>query len=335
MTSAELLHKAVEPLTDLLRKDPVGGWKIIMDRFDEYSVRRFLKEQTLLSESAIEMIGLVENLESRMMTSFIQSFIEMFNISPSVTYWEIPGGSYHIPEAFRPGLEDKIRFNSWVTGIEWSKSGGGRAKVHVHGGDTVEGDVVLVTIPFTALRFVDIDPLLSHAKRKAIRELHYDASSKVLLEFNSRFWEHEDGIYGGGSVTDNPNRFMYYPHDGMGGSGGGVVLASYTWAEDALRWDSLSPEYRYEFALEGMVKLHGEAIRKAFVGGAYQSWMDDPYALGEAAIFAPGQLTHLQGAIEQQEGNVYFAGEHCSLRHAWIEGAIDSAIRASLAINES
>ncbi len=121
----------------------------------------------------------------------------------------------------------------------------------------------------------------------------------------------------------------------MGGNGGGVVLASYTWAEDALRWDSLSPKYRYEFALEGMVKIHGEGIRKAFVGGAYQSWMDDPYALGEAAIFAPGQLTHLQSAIERQEGNVYFAGEHCSLRHAWIEGAIDSAIRASLAINEA
>jgi len=35
MTSTELLHKAVEPLTDLLRKDPANGWDLIKSRFDE------------------------------------------------------------------------------------------------------------------------------------------------------------------------------------------------------------------------------------------------------------------------------------------------------------
>ena len=332
-TATDLLHAAVAPLVDLLQKDPENGWDLIREKFGEFSVRRFLKEQTLYSETAIEMIGVIENLESRMMTSFIQSFIEMFNINPSVKYHEVVGGTDNFSEAFRPALEDSITFGALVKGIEWSASGGG-VKVHIHNMEPVTGDVLLVTIPFTALRFVDIQPLLSHEKRKAIRELHYDAASKVLLEFDYRFWEHDDGIYGGGSVTDLPNRFMYYPHDGMGGNGGGVVLAAYTWAEDALRWDSLAPELRYEFALDGMAKIHGNSIRKAYVGGAYQSWMDDPYALGESAIFAPGQLEHLQAAIEQQEGNIHFAGEHCSLRHAWIEGAIDSAIRSALAINE-
>jgi monoamine oxidase len=331
-TSSSLLHEAVRPLMELLEADPENGWDIIRNKFDEYSVRRFLKEQTLYSEAAIEMIGVIENLESRMMTSFIQSFIEMFNINPSVKYSEVVGGTDLFTESFRPNLEDCITFGAWVKGIEWSPTGSG-VKVHIRDMPTVTGDVLLVTIPFTSLRFVDINPLLSHEKRKAIRQLHYDASSKVLLEFDYRFWEHDDGIYGGGSVTDLPNRFMYYPHDGMGGDGGGVVLASYTWAEDALRWDSLAPELRYEFALDGMAKIHGEGIRKSYVGGAYQSWMDDPFALGEAAIFAPGQMNQLQSAIEKQEGNIHFAGEHCSLRHAWIEGAIDSAIRSALKIN--
>jgi thiamine pyrophosphate-dependent enzyme len=34
-----------------------------------------------------------------------------------------------------------------------------------------------------------------------------------------------DGIVGGGSVTDNPNRFIYYPSHPVPGSPGGVVLA--------------------------------------------------------------------------------------------------------------
>ena len=65
--------------------------------------------------------------------------------------------------------------------------------------------------------------------------------------------------------------------------------------------------------------------------------MQNPYAFGEAAIFSPGQLNLLQGAIEQPEwdGKAHFAGEHTSLKHAWIEGAIESGIRAALEVNET
>lgn len=30
---------------------------------------------------------------------------------------------------------------------------------------------------------------------------------------------------------------------------------------------------------------------------------------------------------------MHFAGEHTSLKHAWVEGAIESAIRAALEVN--
>jgi monoamine oxidase len=33
------------------------------------------------------------------------------------------------------------------------------------------------------------------------------------------------------------------------------------------------------------------------------------------------------------EGPVHFAGEHTSLKHAWIEGALGSAVRAALEVN--
>jgi monoamine oxidase len=141
-----------------------------------------------------------------------------------------------------------------------------------------------------------------------------------------------DHLFGGGSVTDNPNRFVYYPSHPVPGSAGGVVLASYSWADDAARWDSMEDAERYAYALRGLVAIHGERIRRFFVGGATQSWMRNPYAFGEAAVFTPWQLTQLHPHIPTPEGPVHFAGEHTSLKHAWVEGAIESAVRAALEV---
>jgi monoamine oxidase len=37
----------------------------------------------------------------------------------------------------------------------------------------------------------------------------------------------------------------------------------------------------------------------------------------------------LHDAIVEPEGRVFFAGEHTSLHHAWIQGAIESGLRAA------
>lgn len=39
--------------------------------------------------------------------------------------------------------------------------------------------------------------------------------------------------------------------------------------------------------------------------------------------------------VVRAEGPVHFAGEHVSLKHAWIEGAVETAVRAAIAVNEA
>ena len=85
--------------------------------------------------------------------------------------------------------------------------------------------------------------------------------------------------------SDNPNRFVYYPSHPVPDSPGGVVLASYVWADDAARWDSMDDDERYAFALRGLVALHGERILPFYRSGATQSWLRNPYVFGEAAVF--------------------------------------------------
>ncbi|MEV3988327.1 NAD(P)/FAD-dependent oxidoreductase [Streptomyces sp. NPDC049837] len=165
---------------------------------------------------------------------------------------------------------------------------------------------------------------LSEAQRT-----HYAANAWV-----SRDQPEAAGVIGGGSVTDNPNRFMFNPSHPVPGSAGGVVLASYSWADDARRWDAYDDEARYALALRGMQEVYGRRLEVFFTGvGRTQSWQRDPYAYGEASVLLPGQHTEILLDMRTPEGPLHFAGCHTSVKPAWIEGALESAVRAALEVH--
>ena len=196
------------------------------------------------------------------------------------------------------------------------------------------GDYAVCTLPFSVLADVEATPEWSHGKRKAIRELNYNASTKILFQTRTRFWERSDGIVGGTTATDLPIRRMVYPSHSDPAEARGTLLASYTWGQDALRWEAMDPETRVEEALGQVAKIHPEVVDEFEVGTSH-AWYEDPYAGGAFALFDPGQESLLQADIQAPEGRVYFAGEHCSLWHAWIQGALESGIRAARQIHEA
>lgn len=114
------------------------------------------------------------------------------------------------------------------------------------------------------------------------------------------------------------------------------MLAGYSWSDDAARWDSFEDAERYSYALLNLQSVHGRRIEVFYTGaGQTQSWLRDPYACGEAAVYAPHQMTSFHLDVVRPEGPVHFAGEHVSLKHAWIEGAVETAVRAALAVHEA
>ncbi|MFI6106610.1 flavin monoamine oxidase family protein [Streptomyces sp. NPDC051310] len=430
--AATILRKALDPVRDEFSHvgpdgkrvdkplpERVQGWARVVQRFGDWSMFRFLTEHAGLDERTVDLVGTLENLTSRLPLSFIHSFTGSSLISPDTAFWELEGGTAVLPDALLGHVRDLVRFDRRVTRIEYfdPERPGGDVR-HVRAGgphvwvDTVsEGrdgpvvreqftaDAAVVTVPFSGLRHVQVAPLMSYAKRRAVTELHYDCATKVLLEFSRRWWEFSeedwkrelgligpdlydayrtgaaaaDGsllgahpsvprgwispaqrvhyaanrhatrdqpeaaqVRGGGSVTDNANRFMFNPSHPVPGSRGGVVLASYSWADDALRWDSLPDEARYPHALSGMQQVYGQRIEVFYTGaGRTQSWLRDPYAYGEASVLLPGQHTELLPAIPAPEGPLHFAGDHTSVKPAWIEGALESAVRAALEVHAS
>jgi monoamine oxidase len=330
-TAAQLWQHALTPITALLEAQGNSAWPEIVANYDRYSTREFL-EVNGWSEGAIEMFGLLADQEALMNASFLELLRE-----DAGNYYsnmiEVDGGMDHLPRAFVPELRRRIRFGAKMIAIDQSAD-----SVTVHyqtaaGRAQVTGDYAIITIPFAVLRHVECLKPFSRPKQQAIRQLHYDASAKILFQCRRRFWEEDENIFGGGTVTDLPIRVMFYP-DHSRETGRGVVLASYTWSEDAQRWGSLSDTDRICQALDDVAEIHPQ-ITAEFEVGVSKMWHDDEFAGGAFALFDPGQQTLLHAHIIKPEGRIHFAGEHASLAHAWIQGAIESGLRAAYEIHSS
>jgi monoamine oxidase len=330
-TAGQMYMKAIQPLIDNLEKNGDSAWNEIVAQYDQYSTREFL-EVNGWSEGMIEMFGLLANQESVMNSSFLELFRE-----DSGNYYtnmvELQGGTDRLPHAFLPELKGDIRFGAKMIAMDQSPD-----DVTIHyqtsaGKFTETGDYAIITVPFPVLRHVEVLKPFTRAKQRAIRQLHYDASAKILFQCKRRFWEEDDGIFGGGTLTDLPIRNLYYPDHGRE-TGRGIILASYTWSEDAQRWGSLKPDDRIVQALDDVAEIHPQ-ITKEFEVGSSWMWHDDEFAGGAFALFDPGQQTLLHDEIVKPEGRIHFAGEHASLYHAWIQGAFESGLRAAIAIHQS
>ena len=195
----------------------------------------------------------------------------------------------------------------------------------------ITGDYLLLTATARATSVMHFIPDLSLKKQKALRAVHYDSSTKIILVFSKPFWE-DQGIRGGRSINDLPSRFIYYPSHSFP-SGLGVLLASYTWSDDAIRFSGLSDEDCLKRALDDISLLHGNWVRNLYVTGVVKKWNHDPYSLGAFALFTPYQMSEFVHTLVNSEGRLVFAGEHTAVPHAWIETGIKSALIAALKIN--
>jgi monoamine oxidase len=330
-TCDQLWEEAIRELREAVERDGDTAWEEIVRHYDQYSLYEFLQVRGW-SEGAIEYYTVMNFLEADLHNACLEVLREDIG-GAYVDMQEIAGGMDRLPNAFYDALQREVRLGAEVHALDQDE-----ASVTVHykteaGRFAAVGDYAIVTVPFSVLRTIEALKPFSHGKQRAIRQLNYAASTKVLFQVRRRFWEEEDGIYGGGTVTDLAIRRMNYPTPDPV-TERGVLLASYTWSQDALQWGAMDEETRLEEALQDVERIHPR-IREEFEVGASHAWYGDRWARGAFALFEPGQQSALQADIVEPEGRIYFAGEHCSLYHAWIQGALESGIRAVREIDEA
>jgi len=330
-TADALWEAAIGDLRTLVEREGPAAWEHIASEYDEYSLYEFLHLRGW-SKGAIEYFTVLNFLEADMHNSLVEILREDLG-GAYVDMQEIEGGMDKLPNAFYADLQDEVRFGAEVHAIGQDDQG-----VEIHykteaNRFTERADFAVITVPFSVLRSIEILQPFSPEKQRAIRQLNYHASTKILFQVRERVWEEDDGIYGGATVTELPIRRMNYPTPDPT-TKRGVLLASYTWGQDALQWGAMDEETRQEEALDDVGRIHPR-IRDMYEVGASHAWYSDRWARGAFAMFTPGQQTELQADIVRPEGRIHFAGEHCSLYHAWIQGALESGIRAAQAIHDA
>ncbi|CAG8749436.1 8087_t:CDS:2, partial [Racocetra fulgida] len=192
-------------------------------------------------------------------------------------------------------------------------------------------DHVIVTAPLGLVRHWDLP-------------LNYAFAGKIFLQFKSRFWEKPPnetganpttsnvGIIGGITHTDLPIRQLIYPsyYQNMSADNPGVLLASYTFNNDAVKYGQFSEEERFELALKDLATIHGAIVYKEWIPGKKhnkaQYWSNDRTIGGAYAEYAVSQIKSL-GAMMRPEESIHWSGEHTDLHWGWTVGALNSAVR--------
>jgi monoamine oxidase len=199
-------------------------------------------------------------------------------------------------------------------------------------------DYVVCAIPYSTLREVEIKPFFSNPKMQAILEFNYVDSQKTLFMCNNRFWEQNTDygrMVGGFSQTDLPIQSIFYPGDHIlcpeiyscSPDEPGVLVASYNYHLNATRVGNMEERLRYELVRKNVEEVHG--LPRGFLNSIVEDqktvvWNNEPYIRGAFAQTLPGQKKLFAYEMLKPEFNqrVYFAGEHVSTKHAWMQGSL-------------
>ena len=240
-------------------------------------------------------------------------------------HWhKIKGGSDLLPNAFAKYLESKIVYNAPVVKIDQTASAARVVCLKAGTPQTFVADSVLVTIPFSVLRKVEL-PALSPRKRDTIKRTHYDAVSRVYLQTRNRFWE-ERGL-NGFAFTQGAIEIWQPTWDQPGPRG---ILMSYARPGEAERIANMKENGRIEATLKQLDGIF-TGLRGNFERGVTKCWTEDEWARGAWAFVG---FSDFATAIVP-EGRVHFAGEHLSPWFSWMQGALQSGLRAVKEIDEA
>ncbi len=240
---------------------------------------------------------------------------------------KIRGGSDRLVEAFAANFSGSIRLGAAVTAVEQVPSG---ARVTSDASTTVVADRVLVTVPVPVLDRIRFQPALSPQKAEAAAGgFDYQAATRVFVRFASRFWE-EDGL-NGWAVTDWPEEVWHPTWDVPGPD---AVLLTYVRADRARDLDARTADDRISTVVAHWEDVFPGVTGEA-AGGVSHSWQDEEWSRGAWAAPTQVQDAELSGALRAPEGPVHFAGEHVSGARGWMQGALESGIRAAREIHEA
>ena len=230
----------------------------------------------------------------------------------------VKGGSSRITDALTEILDGHIRTGMRLTAIHRRAEG---FRLSFTGQPEVDADYVILALPFSVLRQVEMGVDLPPVLRRFIDELELGRNEKLIAGFRHRVWR-QPGGFGIEAWTDLGFPVVW------------EATQSQTDREDAALTFYFGGD-QVTGLQEGTASARGQAVMErfeAFVPGARDAatgrylrtdWSRDPFTQGAYSSFRPGQLTTFRDYFyvesddpserrSVQVGNLVFAGEHLS-----------------------
>jgi monoamine oxidase len=238
--------------------------------------------------------------------------------------YHIVGGNSKLPEAIAAALPaDRLHNGYQMTSIATNADGTITLTFDTGPGSAVVKtfDHVVLCMSFAVLRTLDyrkagFDPL----KKTAITQLGAGVNAKLNMQFTSRFWNDPANDSTGSVYTDLPLQSGWDVTRGQAGSTG--IFVAYPGANVAKSLGQSNP-YSTMLTNTQVAKFAGQfvsqldkiwpGIAKKYNGKAMLSTpFTDPNFLLSYSYWKPGQYVGFSGYEKHRQGNIHFAGEHCS-----------------------
>lgn len=293
---------------------------------DKLSLADTLRKQGA-SETAVKLMNISLNYNSIETVSAGGVLFEMQRrMTAGTRANRIQGGNFEIPKALAANakksgakliLQAKIKKISHTPNLVKVSFVDKRGKIQ-----TIEAENFICTIPFSVLREIKFAPALPDTKMKAINELSYTNTTKVMMQ-GSRFeWDRRN--IGSSIWTDTPLERIFSMSGQRGDERG--IFTSWTEGDGAILPDKMSDSDRQFWAKNELEKIL-PFMKGAIERTATKSWGNDEFARGAFSHFLKGQFTELKPHLKTQVGAIHFAGEHTAEFAPGMEGALESAER--------
>ncbi len=239
------------------------------------------------------------------------------------------GGMMQIPLAFQRAIGDRITLNAEVLAVRQTVDGVSATYRDTRSGTELllTGDYLVCCLPMSIVKQIEID--LSPEMAAAVGETRHTTAAKMGLQMKRRFWEEDEGIFGGHLWARGLQLGEFsYPCNGYF-TQKGILLGFYgDGRSNGLLERPI--EDRIEHVLSQASKVHPQ-MREEFES-AYCLWWDRvPYSLGAYGRYpGPELLTQLSKA----DGRIFFGGAGASTRPAWLEGAVQASWRTVEALHD-
>jgi monoamine oxidase len=337
MPIAKKIAADYEPLEDVDYDTEGGGMK-----FDQMSITAYLDGlgvtgwlRELLDVAYVTEYGLDASEQSSLNFTFLIGTGPLDDparfdmLGESDERYKVRGGNQQVVDELAKRLEQQIRRRHKLEAIK-SRGKGYELTFRADSGIVTErADIVVLAIPFTMLREVDIQVPLSPLKKKAIAELGYGTSAKVLVGFDTRHWQKLG--YSGATYTDEPFQVAWDNSYLQPGTVGGLTL--YSGGKLAIEAGQGTAEEAATRLLTGVERAYPGVIAQRNGKVSRMHWPTFPWTKAAYSCYRPGQWTTIAGSEGLPEGNLFFAGEHCSYDfQGYMNGAAQTGADTAKAI---